>query len=331
METKHLSENTIKTYESTLRGVANDIFDGKTITKRILNNENNVQKLFDYMDGKLKIDRQESSTKRREYKKGTAIPLASQKIILQAISAETDNWYELKPEIHRLLEDRFKSVMKQYKKDQDYEKEHPKEKDVEKIIDLDSLKELKEKLKANIDSSYQPLKDVQYIIISLYTDLTAPCRPQDFYNTYITTSKNLTDADDTRNYLLLDKGIIVINKGKTPNSVRDIPIPNDLLEDIKSFYKKSRSKWLIPSTQDKSEHMEQSAFTKLLQRLFKQHFGKPLSASMLRKIHVSRVYKKIDDEVPEFKNILLKLKEKAKAMGHTVTTQELYARLKQFV
>ena len=326
------TENTMKTYNSALSGLSDDVFDSEPITKSLLNNTDNINKIFGYLDGTLNIKRQWTHGKRRPYKLGTPLSLVSQKTILQAIRAITDDYLGLKASINRMLTKRLEHVLKEYMKERENEKENPKQKDIDKIIDLDQMKDLKEKLRADINETYQPLKDVSYIIISLYTDLSAPCRPQDFYNTIVVdSSDDLKAKEMTMNYLLLDEGLIHINNGKTKNSIRTIAIPEDLLNDIKEFHKKSGSKWLIPSTQDKTEHMQQCAFTRLLQRTFTKYFGKPVSASMLRKIHVSKVYKEIDEQVPEFKNIMLKLKDIAKAMGHTMTTQEIYARLKKDV
>jgi len=309
-----MSTQTEKTYQTALKRVSQNVFDGKKMTSTILSNAENINKIFNWMDKEN-------------------IPLNSQKTILSAIHSITEEYTTLPKKVMAMLSKRFNATKTAIKKELNEELNNPKEKYAEKIINPDTLNELKEKLKAELKDIYQPTKDVRYLIISLYTGISAPCRPQDFYNSIVTTKERI-DADphkDEKNYLLMDEGILIINKGKTKNSRRTIPIPEDVLDDIIEFHRKSKSKWLIPATQDNSEHMEQSAFTKLMQRTFKQHYGKNISASMLRKIHISKIYKEIDKEFPEFDSILKKLKEKAAAMGHALTTQEIYARLKNIV
>ena len=304
------TQSTIRTYEYAMKRLSNNAFEGKKITDAMMDSEEGRKQIFEYLD-KVKS-------------------IGSRMIMIASISHFTDGYRTVSKESQKAYTEKYKRYNTKLKIQRSEELEKPNEKDVDKMITMDEVKQLKNKYKTKLTDEYIPAKDIKYLLLSLYSNIE-PLRGQDYYNTEISTKEEIEKDEhkDEKNYCLLDEGILVLNTGKTMKHYgqRIITLPDEVIEDIRQFQIKSKSKWLIPTTSDITKHMEQSHFSKVLQRTFEQEFGKgkTVGSSMLRKIFDSEKLK----ENPEFEQKLKEFMDVAKKMGHSITTQQLiYSRLK---
>lgn len=239
-------------------------------------------------------------------------------------------------EIYDNLKENQINIMKQRRED----KKNPPDEDVEKMVTIDEIAALRDEYKQKLTSQYVPTIDIKYLILSLYSDKNLPpLRSQDWYNAKVVQTKDEMNEDDEKeqhNYVILDEGKFIRNTGKTTkvHGHRFIKIPDRVLNDITNFHEKSGSEWLIPNTRNKHNHIEESHFTRLLQRTIQQKYGesKKVSSSMIRKIAVSTKINKIEKMYPDFFNIYTDLNHLAKDMGHTPYIQRtVYGRLSKAV
>jgi len=322
------SKQTEKTYQTNLKRLSRDVFNGKKITRMKLEDVDNQKKIFEYID----------SLKLKKEKKEKAFSIMN--IIMASIVDFVKKFEDFDDDVMNRYYEKWKLIQKNTREKQIKEMIKPKKKDVDKILSIEEIGKIRDKYREKLTDEYQPVNDIRYIILSLYSSPNLPpLRSQDYYNAKILQTKDELDNEkdvDAYNYLLLDEGILIRNSGKTVKHYgkRSIPIPDDILKDIKRFHDKSGSMWLIPNTINKNEHMEQSHFTKILQRAISQEYGngKKISTSMVRKIRVSTEYAKILKEYPQFEEVQNKLVNLANDMGHSTQIQRLfYSRLRNHV
>jgi hypothetical protein len=242
--------------------------------------------------------------------------------------------------VPKILYEKWTNNEKEIQKQRKEARQNPDSKEVEKMVSMEQLKELKNDYEKTLTDQYQPVKDIRYLILSLYTnDELPPLRSQDWYNAKVFDNKNDMDAESNQeehNYVCLDESLFIRNVGKTTkkNGRRFITLPNDLIETIRTFKNKSGSEWLLPKTNNINKHIEQSHFTRLFQRMIEQKYGKEkkVSSSMMRKIVVSKKIKDIETAYPDFFKVYSQLHHLAKDMGHSPYIQQsIYGRLAKVV
>lgn len=148
--------------------------------------------------------------------------------------------------------------------------------------------EYKEKIKG--------VKDWErYIIACLYT-YQAPLRTQDYLNCYF---KKETE-EDTKNYIDLDKGIIVLNRYKTKKVYgrKEIEINKELMEILREYKRVIGRDELLKVRRNE-----------VMSRKIKEIFG--VNCDTIRGIYASEVTSKMDKK---------ERKKKAKEMCHSITT-----------
>jgi hypothetical protein len=176
------------------------------------------------------------------------------------------------------------------------------QKDKDNKMTVDDIKKLKDekekeyKDKPTINNAYH-LQFLKFI-----TSIP-PTRTQDYINTSFI-NKDGVNFYDIKNSKLIVKG------GKSKNSVRDLEIPKELNDFIKTLKNKYDTEWLFPQLKNTDIPMTTPGFSKFLTRLF----GKNVGTSRLRNIFVSQ-YK--DDDLSQDERL-----QKAKMMGHSLKTSE---------
>jgi len=312
------SENTVKTYKTMIKRLSKELFNGKKINEMRIEQEQ--KKIFDYID--------------------TMTSLNSRKTMVKAIVDYAKQFDDFEEDVLEKYYKKMKSIQVDISKEQVKELKKPKKKDVDKILTIEEIEKLKNKYHDRLTPEYQPVNDIRYVMLSLYShpDL-APLRSQDYYNCKIVENeedmKKQTDKENY-NYFLLNDGVFIRNSGKTFKlyGTRMIKMPQTIVDIVKQFHNKSKSEWLIPNTMNKDKHMEQSHFSKMMQRGIAQEYGKEkkISSTMVRKIRVSQEFSKILKEYPQFEEVQNKLKNLAGDMGHGTMTQQLvYSRLRNNV
>jgi len=165
----------------------------------------------------------------------------------------------------------------------------------------------------NVDyKSIEKIKDLRnYLLISLYI-LNPPRRL--IYRNMINIFKkqNINKLDDKYNYIYYPDKILIINNHKSKKSIgRQIIEIDDKLMKIINLYNKrtgKKNKYLLGDNPIKAPNL-----TRLLKSISKIYFGKPLSASMFRKIYTTYKHK------GTFKNI-----EDINKLGHSISTSSRY-------
>jgi integrase len=312
------SENTIKTYNTMMKRLSKEMFKGKKVKEMHI--EQYQQKILDYVD--------EMSSLNSRYAMIVAI-IDYAKQIEDFDEDVLDKYYT-----------KMKSLRTEINKQQEKELKKPKKKDTDKILTIEEIEKLKNKYHDKLTSEYSPVNDIRYVMFNLYShpDL-APLRSQDYYNCKVVENKDEMEKqtdNKEHNYFLLKEGLFIRNIGKTVKfyGTRMITIPQSIIEVVRQFHDKSKSEWLVPNTMDKTQPMEQSHFTKLMQRGIQQEYGKKkkISSSMVRKIRVSTEINKILKDYPQFEEANQRLKNLAADMGHgTITQQLVYSRLRNNV
>lgn len=204
---------------------------------------------------------------------------------------------EIQPKINNIIKNNFN----------DLQMSKATEKEKEKLITLEEVIKIRESHKKNLKKLFNNY-DVYYVLLCLYTMLP-PLRSQDYCNSYL--FDNSDEIENKENYLCLTKKKLIIKSSKTSKNygTKEIDIPDDLINILKTFKEKSGSEYVICSTKKKklTEHNFVSLFKDAMN-------GKNISSSAMRKIFISE--KVIDNNMkPEER------KEVAKIMGHCLSTQ----------
>lgn len=312
------SENTIKTYNTMMKRLSKEVFNGKKLKEMHI--EQYQQKILDYVDAMSSLN--------------------SRYVMIGAIIDYAKQFEDFDDDVLEKYCGKLKSIRNDINKQQEKELQKPKKKDVDKILTIEEIEKLKNKYHDRLTSEYSPVNDIRYVILTLYSnpDL-APLRSQDYYQCKIAENKNEMEkqADNAEhNYFLLNEGIFIRNIGKTAKfyGTRMITMPQSIIDAVKQFHEKSKSEWLVPNTMDKTKPMEQSHFTKLMQRGIQQEYGKEkkIGSSMVRKIRVSTEINKILKDYPQFEEANQRLKKLAGDMGHGTHIQQMvYSRLRNEV
>lgn len=311
------SSSTVKTYNAMLKRLSKEVFKGKKIKELYL--EQFQDKIFNYID---------------------TMTLNSRNTMMGAIMNMIKQYEDFNEDVMDKYYQKWKMIEKEIRSQREKELTKPNKKDTDKILTIEQIRKLRDKIGAELTNTYESGKDIRYLILTLYSnpDL-APLRSQDYYQSKVVEDKEAMEKQtdkDKHNYLLLKEGLLYRNVGKTVkyHGTRVIAIPQDVLDVIKQFHDKSKSEWLIPNTVDITKPMEQSHFTKIMQRCIQQEYGKGkvISSSMVRKIKVSSEISKILKQYPQFEEMEQKLRTLAGDMGHTEYVQRaVYARLKSQV
>lgn len=279
---KELKDTTIHVYISSIKRVIKEVFDGKLPEL----NDKEVQKEI------------------IKYLYSDKVTMSSKKTIMNGLI----NCYTILKYDTSLLEEEFKKIIRITSEERVYakptENELKHKKSLKKII-------LRRDVYKNLLKMEFKKEDLYYLLLCLYTYLP-PLRGQDYYNTLL-----LYDCDELKeknkdNYLCLNEKKIVLNDHKTVKiyGARSFELPNELIEVLTDFKKKSNSKWVICST--KGTKLDHGNFYKLMTSAF----GEKISSSMMRKIYIS-------EEIIDKKITADERKKISYIMGHSVEQQEL--------
>lgn len=233
----------------------------------------------------------------------------SAKTILSALVVLLDDLDKDTAEIYR------DSMMKKIKKHEEEQEEQKMSEKQEKnwmsweeVLNVyeKTAKTAKTLLTSGAKLNPKELQIVQnWVILSLYTKIP-PRRIQDY--TLLLWNPTKDDGDKTDNYIDFKKKQLVFNQYKTSGKygTERIDIPKELMTVLNKW------KTLKPEGQDyvlfnsAGKNLAGSELTIKLNKVF----GKNVSASMLRHIYLSEMYK----DVPALK----KMKDTAREMGHSV-------------
>lgn len=165
------------------------------------------------------------------------------------------------------------------------------------------------------------LKDgsIDKLLLSMYT-MIPPVR-SDFDKLIIYNDESLV-TDDFDNYLILNNSPkIVLRKYKTSkiHKNNEIKLPNNLVKQIKLSLKKNPRKFLFVSSRNNEMFNKPNSFNRWANRLLKKLFDKKnISITMFRHIYITRRDLKLEEKSGLERNKI------AKAMGHSVSTQQNY-------
>ena len=167
---------------------------------------------------------------------------------------------------------------------------------------------------------------MQWLVLHIYThgilhnDDEFPPLRNDIAGMRLITKRqyNNLSNDDKRhsNYLVIGKSMkMILNEYKTAKNYREIVIvvPKSLEKHLRAYLKQSQkisSEYLLASYD--GQPLSRNALSKLLLRLFQDHFAKNISTTMLRHIYLSNKYSKVKED----------MEADAKSMGHSVSTQQ---------
>jgi hypothetical protein len=211
--------------------------------------------------------------------------------------------------------------------DKDVHEKTEKEKEV--MISMEEVTTIKNKLKEEVEelnkkktlTEQEYDKYLQYVLVSLYTDI-APRRNMD-YTYMVILKKRPSEMNNTKNYLLLDEKKFVFNtyKTKREHGSQELDIPEILMKtinqyckarvDMKKFNSKSAEVPLLVHY-DGKEVYRSNGITKILNKVF----GKNVACTALRHIYLSDKYADVTKE---------RMKD-ASDMAHSITTQNSYVK-----
>lgn len=231
---------------------------------------------------------------------------------------------------------KFESVIKKYQGrikelqediNDKYEENGKTDKQKDNWIEYDDilklLRKLKKETKPLLEKETLTNKDKdliqQYLVLYLYSGKAFPVLRNDFAEMKIV---NETDAmDKDKNYFVIkNRGVPIfrLNEYKTAKyqGEKDIPVKDmDLRKLINKWAKINGTGYLLINTSNNSP-MKANGISKYLNKIFKKHFNKNVSTSLLRSIYVSHRYN--GDKQLSTKD----KKELANEMGHTKQTAE---------
>jgi len=231
---------------------------------------------------------------------------------------------------------KFESVIKKYQGrikelqediNDKYEENGKTDKQKDNWIEYDDilklLRKLKKETKPLLEKETLTNKDKdliqQYLVLYLYSGKAFPVLRNDFAEMKIVNDTDEMDKD--KNYFVIkNRGVPIfrLNEYKTAKyqGEKDIPVKDmDLRKLINKWAKINGTGYLLINTSNNSP-MKANGISKYLNKIFKKHFNKNVSTSLLRSIYVSHRYN--GDKQLSTKD----KKELANEMGHTKQTAE---------
>ena len=180
---------------------------------------------------------------------------------------------------------------------------------------LELCAEIQDSVKGKNLTAAQYEKLIQYVVVSLYTDI--PPRRNEYTDMYVVKKWN-ENLDKTKNYYDLTNHKFIFNKYKTQKSygtqVVDVP---EVLQATLSLYlrhhplaKQKAKEYKLLVKQDGSNFNTANSITRILNKTF----GKKVGSSMLRHFYLSSKY---GDATKE-------MEDDAAAMGHSTAVQKEY-------
>ena len=185
----------------------------------------------------------------------------------------------------------------------------PSEKELRTLTTFDTIVKQRDALGAELDEYYSD-KHIKHVLMCLYT-MFPPLRNQDWCTSKMYSRASRIKKDDLKktNYVCLSKKCLVVNEYKTEKSygARTHKLPDELVQVLKAFKKKSKSKWVVPHPNNVKTHMTAKHMSTYLSRLIK------CAPSFLRKLYISN---RIDAGCDAGER-----KKLASIMGHSCATQ----------
>jgi integrase len=199
-------------------------------------------------------------------------------------------------------------------------------------IEEDEIKSIYNKYKESVDKfkNEKNISDnkfdtlLKYVILSLYV-LIPPRRNKDYQDAFLVKNTPEKEFDEDFNYVDLTKKNFVFNNFKTKKTEgqKIIDIPNELMEVLEIYAKhhplidEGENTYDVPFlvNYDGEPLTNVNAITYLLNSIFKKNIG----SSMLRHLYLSHKY---GDTIKE-------QKKDAEIMGHSVSQQKDYVKLKK--
>ena len=195
------------------------------------------------------------------------------------------------------------------------------------IVNIDHVVALKNKYKEYVDRiDFDNVKKddwftyIRYLALVLYSEMP-PLRGEDYYNTYIIDSNNydFNMLVNTLNYNFYDintaKLVVKYHKTQTKYGTRIVDFNTIVNEVIQKWTLINNTKFLFP-TYSKIK-MSQQAFTDMITRIFKPD---KVNIDILRHAYITEKSKSCNAQ---------QLKDIAKIMGHSVTTQQMIYKVHQ--
>ena len=300
---KKYKDSSIRTLSNSIKKIHKEIFNVETYDPKLLYKYTKIIKWI-----KSNIEKQ-----------------SSQKNLLAAILAFIKAEPDTPEEIISKYKEYFNTFAKKVETDRKYIEPTQKEKD--NWIPYSDVKKKFNEIKKEIKKNKNKNLFQKYLALAFYNYLP-PLRGEEYYNTVII--NNCSDGSyenllklTKRNILDITNKKLVSYYYKTANvyGLRIIDLPKPLIDIVKeSQILNDFNHFLFPNHQSvRPSPMSQPAFTNLLFRIFDPN---KISTSMLRKIYISDILKKMKE--PN------KRKELAYIMGHSIDAQEFtYSRFKK--
>ena len=225
-------------------------------------------------------------------------------------------------------EDYFKKLANKVNTSRLYKE--PKEQELDNWMSWKDILKKQEKFKLYAECVEEiPKKDItiedqyiylRYLLLSLYTQIP-PLRGEEYLNAVVVSISNPklyeTIRDMTgRNLFDLNHRKFIVYGYKTSGlyGTRTIDVPDSIIDIVKKWTSITKAQLLLPKLQKLPEKEVSMTKESLAQTFFNIFQPQNISTSMLRKIYISHVLRKLKD--PE------KRKELALTMGHSLQTQE---------
>ena len=193
-------------------------------------------------------------------------------------------------------------------------------KDPKTHIESEDFTKVIKEMRKNIDKSAIDKNTLQdFILLLLYQGKNiAPLR-NDYATLHIIgpeesllSSENyLINYDNGKNEILINSDKVDKKMGSCKYKINKSSILNKYLNKLLDIRKSEDKDYLLENSEN--ERLSCNGLTKLLQKIFKLHFGKKLSSSNLRHIYISNLS-------PELTN--KKLDKIASSMRHSLSTQQ---------
>jgi site-specific recombinase XerD len=294
LKSRNLKQSTIITNLRNFKRICKDIFN-KTIDEIEIKDLENYELVFNYVNDDNKCCQSMKN-----------------KILNTIINIV--KCFDFSEDVFEIYKGKFNELCKSYLDDRQLGE--PYEKEIENLITFKEIKKVKNKLKLKLTDTYKSSVDIPYLLLSVYDGSFPILRCQDWYSSRVfdndkeIKSNNVNIEKD--NYLNLKSKILTVNNYKTMKRYgkREILLPTRVINIIKKFKKKSKSNWILPS-HNKIDHISDANCTHLLQKML----NKKVSCHMLRKIYISDM---IENNTP-----IKKMKEIAKIMAHSLSSQQL--------
>lgn len=280
-------KSTMEVYINSFKRIIRDVFNNELPNMSTINDDINIKQIMDYIYS-------------------DKVTMSSKKTILNGL---INCFIVLEIDLSKLKKE-FKKVIRITSNERVYTK--PSETELKHKKSLKYIIMKRDLYKNLLKADFQKV-DIHYVLLCLYTYLP-PLRGEDYYNSLLLYDSNvLTQIErKEKNYLCLKEKLLVINKYKTVDiyGIRIISIPNELIEILNNFKKKSDSQWIICTI--KGNKLGHENFYKLMT----EAFGEKISSSMMRKIYIS-------SEIIDGNMTAEERKKLSYIMGHSVEQQQL--------